>query len=120
MIRGRKLCQAPPHVFGSAPTEREKWFVSLGAVCLFNFFFRLFVIWSVPRLGANRKGKPSLGKPLCLVSFVFQTGCQRLEGSLHLGRLTHSNGADYDDMLGCSLLRLPRHPRALAEDRIRS
>jgi hypothetical protein len=46
----------------------------------------------------------------------FQSGRQRLEGSLHLGRLTHldavPNQAGYDDM---SAIAAAKAPRALAE-----
>lgn len=39
MIRGRKLCQAQPCVFGSAPTERENLFVSLVQFMFVLLFF---------------------------------------------------------------------------------
>jgi hypothetical protein len=70
MIRGRKLCQAQPRVFGSAATERE-------ILCLVYFLKFFFVCNYGPCRGSAQIGsgnlfarQNALPRVLCFFSLV--------------------------------------------------
>ena len=117
MIRGPKAVPSPTRAFlvvylPSAKIEVFLCFTRKSRyVRSFYFFFFFFLLCNMVRAAARRK---SLGKTPCLVSFLFQFWLStNWRDPYTLGACRSSQQRAC--MTTCQLVRLPRHPRALAE-----